>query len=46
MQKFLHPGERKILLRIAAVAAKYQKIQKFVKSVVNTDECNGACGKL
>lgn len=37
MQKFLHPGERKILQRIATVAIKYHKIQKFIKSVTEPD---------
>lgn len=38
MQKFLHPGERKILQRIANVAVKYQKIQKFIKSVTDLED--------
>lgn len=37
MQKFLHPGERKILQRIATVATKYHKIQKFIKSVTEPE---------
>lgn len=38
MQTFLHPGERKIMQRIANVAVKYHQIQKFIKSVTVAEE--------